>query len=83
MEDFIEVSKMIGITDILDIFNIAYGAFVPGYDVIVHQKENLQDFWKPTLNILNGFCYSFESQKYLGIKLLGQLLRMHLTFNVS
>ena len=85
IEDVIEASKILEITDILDSFRVGY----PLQWILEanNKEQNFKSFWKPILDPLKGFCYSFESRKFEVMHLEGggngELLRMDLFFDVS
>ena len=84
IEDFIETSKMIGITDILDEFKFGYPLDDEWEVKVNSSEENFKDFWKPILHSTNGFCYMFEPRNFQVLSPYGQtFLTMLLHFDVS
>ena len=84
IEDFIEVSKMIDITDILDEIKFGYLSDMQWIVKANSLEENFKDLWKPIYHFYYGLCFMFESRNSSLLSPLGDTyLRMILHFNVS
>ena len=90
IENLINASKMFDITDILGGFQFGpdkTGILVNKYLDRDLRYERLKKYWKPTLHISRGFCFTFESKKYGKRKVLskfnGDLLDISLHFDLS
>ena len=90
VEDLLDASKMISITDILSGFqfgqtNLRNKIMLGQNNLISDVKEGLLYYWKPTLHYDNGFCYTFEPKRNSKFPVLykGELLSITLNFEVS
>ena len=84
IEDFIEASKLIEITDILDGFKIGYPIDDEWKIKANNSEEMFKEFWKPILHFHYGFCYMFQPKEFPVLSPYGQrLLTMVLNFDVG
>lgn len=93
LEDLINASKTLDITDILPAFRFGNSnGFGYGKDKIVVSRymdsdsrhESLKMYWEPTLHYEKGFCYTFESSKHGKYQVDdGRMLSITLDFDVS
>ena len=91
VEDLLDASKIIDITDILSGFQFGQTKLLSRKILVDRntndeiRKERLREYWKPTLNFERGFCYTFEPKKYTNFPVLyhGEILSIELKFGVS
>ena len=72
VEDFLNASRMIDITEILSAFQFGQKGLGLKNGIVVDKNthhndderhEILKDYWKPTLHFKRGFCYTFEPKR--------------------
>ena len=81
IEDFLHVSKMIEITDILKSFVFANDT---ENNITIENLEQMNTYWKPTLHFENGLCYTFDPKNHGRFQANPEnLLSLQIEFDVS
>ena len=81
IEDFLHVSNMIEMTDILKSFVFANGT---EKNITIENSEQMKTYWKPTLHFENGLCYTFDPKKHGRFQANPEnLLSLQIEFDVS
>ena len=87
IEDFLHISNMLEITDILGSFRFGRNHEKKSYFRFSNSGEEgtlMKKYWQPTLQFEKGLCYTFDPKKYGTFQIdPDDLLTLDLSFEVS